>query len=228
MPSFKKQNAFLIAPSLLAADFSRLGSEVESLEQAGADALHWDVMDGHFVNNITLGPFQIQCLRKKTSLLFDVHLMIENPENYIDSFIEGGADHLTLHVETLENVPATLSLIRQKNVSVGLSLKPKTPVSEIIPFLDIVDLVLVMTVEPGFGGQAFLQDQKEKIKILKDKIRKSPRNKNIFIEVDGGINETTALDCQECDILVAGSYIFNKKSNYKESIKNLKNIRRDV
>ena len=217
----KKQNHFLVAPSLLSADFSCLKKEIKALEKAGADALHLDIMDGHFVPNITLGPSQVQALRKVTDLVFDVHLMIENPERYIHDFIKAGADYLTFHIETLKDPQAVISSVKEQGCCVGLTLKPQTPFSEMTPFLDHVDLVLVMTVEPGFGGQKFLKEQTSKIRNLK------ALNKDFLIEVDGGVNSQTALDCVDCDILVSGSFIFQSE-DYQVPIEQLKAIRRPV
>lgn len=211
--------SFLIAPSLLASDFSKLSEEIQSVEKAGADWIHLDIMDGHFVPNITFGPSVIKSLRKTTSLPFDVHLMIENPEKFIDEFIQAGADYLTLHIETLKNPSETLQNIRKQGCRPGITLKPETHVDQILPFLPLVDLVLIMTVDPGFGGQKFMGDQLEKVKTVKEMAKEL--NHDLFIEVDGGINKDTAALCKDVDVLVAGSYIFSSPS-YKEAIDNLK------
>lgn len=206
----------LIAPSILAADFSSLGDEVCSVEAAGADWLHIDVMDGHFVPNITIGPGVVKSLRKKTDIFFDVHLMISEPDRYIDDFVNAGSDMITFHVESIEQPEKLISKIKKSGIKAGLSLKPGTPVEEVLPFLDIVDMVLVMTVEPGFGGQEFIVDMLEKISSLKEKF-------SGHLQVDGGINSETSRKVREAgaDVLVAGSAIFGK-DDYKKAILDLK------
>lgn len=213
-------NNIIVAPSLLSSDFANLQKEIEAVTQAGADWLHIDVMDGHFVPNITIGAPVVKSIKKVSTLPLDVHLMIENPEKYVDSFIEAGADILTIHVEAAKNPRAILEKINQK-VKSGITLRPGTPLKEIIPYLNLVDLVLVMTVEPGFGGQEFMKDQLTKVLEL-SKFRETNKLK-FHIEVDGGINNVTAKSCVEAGAtaLVAGSYVF--KSDYKEAIQALKN-----
>ena len=208
---------FLIAPSILSADFSRLKEEIEKIEQAGADWVHVDVMDGHFVPNLTLGAPVVKCLRPVTELPLDVHLMIEKPEKYIGDFAKAGADYMTVHIEAVKDVTACLTQIRELGCNPGITLKPGTPVDEILPYLPQVDLVLVMTVEPGFGGQSFMKDQIEKIDRLKAEIEK--QNLKTLIEVDGGINIETAKQCRNADVLVAGSFVF--KNDYKYAIEGL-------
>lgn len=214
-----------IAPSLLSADFSILGDEIEKVTTAGADWLHVDVMDGNFVPNLTLGMPVIKSVKPKTKIPMDVHLMIERPERYIENFIAAGANTLTLHVEASQHLEESFKKIKSLGCIPGITLRPGTPVEAIKPYLHLVELVLVMTVEPGFGGQSFMQDQVSKISMLK-----SWRNQkigNYLIEVDGGINEKTAPICiaAGADVLVAGNAVFNGEktvSNYKNNISKLR------
>jgi len=200
-----------VAPSILSADFSRLLDEVKIVEEAGADYIHIDVMDGHFVPNITIGPPVINCLKGKTSLKFDVHLMIENPERYVDDFIECGADILTVHQEASIHLHRLINYIKSRGVKPAVALNPSTPLSSIEYILDDISMVLIMTVNPGFGGQKFINTMLRKIKDLRQML--TERNLNILIEVDGGINEENARDIVEAgaDILVAGSAIYKSK-----------------
>lgn len=216
--SKEKLSGKLVAPSILSADFANLESEISAITKAGADWVHVDVMDGHFVPNITIGIPVVKSLKKISSLPLDVHLMIENPERYVEEFVRAGSDFLTIHVEATEDVEGTLTKIRALGAKAGISIKPKTNIDKIIPFLGLVDLVLVMTVEPGFGGQSFMADQVEKIDRLSS--LRSKMGLNFLIEVDGGINSKTVLDCKNADVFVAGSFIF--KNDYAESIKALK------
>jgi len=211
-----------IGASLLSADFSRLGTEAKRAEKGGADFLHFDIMDGHFVPNITFGPATVKALRNKTSLPFHIHLAIQNPEKYIESFAKAGSDLLTVHAETCPNLEQILGQIRQQGVKAGVALNPKTPLSSVEPILDKIDLLLIMTVEPGFGGQAFLPATLPKIREAKEKVQK--RRINLEIGVDGGINEKTAPLVVEAGVnaLIAGSAIYGAK-NVKRAIQRLRN-----
>lgn len=211
-------NRFLIAPSILSADFARLKEEIAAVEKAGADWIHVDVMDGHFVPNLTIGAPVVKSLRRVTELPLDVHLMIDHPERYVKDFAEAGSDYLTIHVESTADVAGTLKMIREYKMKPGITLKPGTPVEKILPYLGHVDLVLVMTVEPGFGGQSFMADQVKKISRLRAEIEKSKLS--TLIEVDGGINVDTAKSVREADVLVAGNFVF--KGNYGAAIAALK------
>ncbi len=196
----------LVSPSILSADFAHLGRDVASLEKKGADWVHVDVMDGSFVPNLTIGPDVVKAIRPYTKLPFDVHLMIEKPSMFIEAFADAGADWITVHLEVAENLENLIAQIKKKGKKVGLSLRPGTSVSKIIPFLPMIDLVLVMSVEPGFGGQPFQKKALEKIVALKDLI--GP--KKVLISVDGGVNAETAPACRlaGADVLVAGSFVF--------------------
>ncbi|MCU9600101.1 ribulose-phosphate 3-epimerase [Pallidibacillus thermolactis] len=210
-----------IAPSILSADFSLLGREVKDVEKAGADYIHIDVMDGHFVPNITIGPLIVEAIRPVTSLHFDVHLMIENPENYIQNFVHAGADYISVHVEACKHLHRTIHQIKETGVRAGVVLNPATPVEMIRDVLTDVDLVLLMTVNPGFGGQKFIPNVLKKI----EKVRRwrDEQNLHFEIEVDGGINAETAKLCVAAgaDVLVAGSYIFNNKDR-REAIESIR------
>ena len=199
-----------ISPSVLAADLSNLASEVKDIEASGADMVHLDVMDGMFVTNISFGLPVIQSLRSKTNIIFDVHLMIDAPERYANRFIEAGADILTFHLEACEDSSDLLARIREQGVMAGISIKPGTPVEEVYPYLDQCDMVLVMTVEPGYGGQKLIPETLEKV--IKIKAEAKMRGLNIEIQVDGGINGENAKDAISAGatILVAGSSVFGK------------------
>jgi ribulose-phosphate 3-epimerase len=196
----------LVACSILSSDFSRLRDEVTRMEEAGADMVHVDVMDGHFVPNITIGQPVVKALRKATRLPLDVHLMIKDPEKFAGEFIDAGADILTIHVEASKTIKQTLALIKKRNVRAGLSINPPTALEHVMPYLDLTDMILVMTVNPGFGGQAFIEEVVPKIAQLRAVY---PRD----IEVDGGINTDTAREvCRAgANILVTGSYLFSAK-----------------
>lgn len=201
------KNNIIVAPSILSSDFANLEKEINRIEKAGANWVHVDVMDGHFVPNLTIGAPVVKALRKVTGMTLDVHLMISNPEKYIKDFALAGSDIITFHYEaTLENTQKVIDLIKSFGKKAGLSIKPKTEVSAIKQYLKDVDLVLVMTVEPGFGGQKFMPDCAEKIKELKELV-----SGNTHIEVDGGINDKTGKICTTygADALVAGSYVFS-------------------
>jgi len=203
------KNMIKIAPSILAADFSKLAEEVKEVEAAGAALIHIDVMDGHFVPNITMGAIVVEALRPVTKLPLDVHLMIENPNLYIEQFAKAGADYITVHVEACTHLHGTLQLIKSYGVKSGVVLNPHTPIEAILHVLDEIDLVLIMTINPGFGGQKFIHSVVPKVKQLADVIRE--RGLSIEIEIDGGVNEETIIPCVEAGatILVAGSAIFN-------------------
>ncbi|MDC0350410.1 ribulose-phosphate 3-epimerase [Candidatus Pelagibacter sp.] len=208
-----------ISPSILSADFSQLGNEIKRLEEGGADMIHVDVMDGHFVPNLTIGPPVIKALRKQCSLKFDVHLMISPVHKYIESYAEAGADIITIHPEATDDLEASILKIKQLNKKVGVSLNPGSKIDLILDFLDKIDLVLIMSVNPGFGGQKFMPEVLEKIKKLR-KIQ-DERNLNFDIEIDGGINFEnckTAIDAG-ANILVSGTTIF--KSNDGDIKKNI-------
>lgn len=199
-----------IAPSILSADFAKLGQEIIEVEKAGADYIHVDVMDGHFVPNITIGPLIVEAIRPVTDLPLDVHLMIENPDTYIPAFAEAGATIISVHQEACVHLHRTIQLIKDAGVKAGVVINPGTPVELIKPILPNVDLVLVMTVNPGFGGQSFIQEAVHSISKLA--AWRKTLNLDFEIEVDGGVNVDTAYQCVEAgaDVLVAGSAIFNK------------------
>ncbi len=210
-----------ISPSILSADFSRLGEEIAAIEKAGADYIHIDVMDGSFVPNITIGNEVVKSLRKNTKLPFDVHLMINNPDNHIRSFAEAGSDIITIHQEASIHLDRSIDLIKSFNKKAGISIVPSTHEDALDYVLEKLDLILVMTVNPGFGGQKFLSSQLRKIENLRKKIEKI--GKKIELEVDGGINEQTfkSVISAGADVLVSGSYIFSS-SSYSAAISKLR------
>ena len=229
---------FIVAPSILSADFSRLGEEVRAVEQAGADRLHIDVMDGHFVPNLTIGVPVVKSLKKISSIPLDIHLMANEPEHIVPLFLSTGVDSITIHLEALQErrpeilMHRILEKIHQEKIMVGVALKPKTPVEKIFPFLSQLDLVLIMTVEPGFGGQSFLPEQIPKISAVKKELAKQGLN-HVLVHVDGGVNDKMVklLSVREnavqnespvqADVLVAGHFVFKHK-NYKTAISLLK------
>ena len=212
-----------ISPSILSADFSKLGEEIVALEKAGADYIHIDVMDGHFVPNITIGPEVIKRLRPVTKLTFDVHLMIAPVNNFIKDFADAGADIITFHPEATENVSETIKLIKKLGKKVGISLKPKSQLNLIENYLEEIDLILIMSVEPGFGGQKFMPEVLDKMKKIKDLVDK--KKLNIDIEIDGGINFDNSKKAKEfgANILVSGSTVFKEHDgNLKKNIQLLR------
>ena len=209
-------NKILVAPSILSADFANLERDIKKVENAGADWLHIDVMDGHFVPNITIGVPVVKSIKKITNIPLDVHLMIENPEKYIEPFANAGADILTFHYEAVQNPKEVLLKIRENGMKAGISIKPKTPANVLDELYNYIDLILVMTVEPGFGGQKFMHECAEKLLHYKNL-------NNIYLEVDGGINDETAKIAVKngANVLVAGNYIY-KSDDIKKAVSSLK------
>ncbi|MBC8378106.1 MAG: ribulose-phosphate 3-epimerase [Planctomycetes bacterium] len=212
-----------IAPSILSADFTRLGEEIKAVEDAGADWIHVDVMDGHFVPNITMGPIIVEAARQTTSLPLDVHLMIENPDRFISDFISAGADLISVQAETCTHLNRTVQLIKESGARAGVVLNPATPIQAIQWVLEDIDFVLIMSVNPGFGGQQFISNSLEKIRELKKLIQSS--DLSVLIQVDGGVNKGTIKDVSlaGADVFVAGSAVFGS-DDYKETIRTFRSL----
>jgi len=210
-----------IAPSILSADFAKLGDEIRSVENAGADWIHVDVMDGHYVPNITMGPLIVKAARDVTSLPIDVHLMIENPDRYINDFAKAGASVISVHVETCVHLNRTIQMIKESGLRAGVALNPSTPLSSLDWILEYIDLVVIMSVNPGFGGQTFITNTLEKIRALRSMI--DDRNMSTLIEIDGGVCEENIEDISIAgsDVFVAGSAIFGSP-DYKKTIAGFK------
>lgn len=210
----------LIAPSLLSCDFSKMGEEIARMDKAGADWMHLDVMDGHFVPNLTFGAPIMKWVRPFSDKPFDVHLMISDPLRYIDDFADAGADIITFHIESDSDIDKTIDKIKSRGIKAGLVLKPKTPAEAVFPYLDRLDLVLVMTVEPGFGGQSFMADMMPKVEAIKAEINR--RGLNVLIEADGGIGDATIAEVARAgvNVSVAGTAVF-KAENPSQAIKRL-------
>ncbi len=211
----------LVAPSVLAADFSRLGEEIERVEKAGCDLIHLDVMDGHFVPNLTFGPALVASCRKWSGLTFDAHLMVSHPKMFVESFAKAGADHITIHIESEDDANETIEAIKAAGCSVGICLKPKTQAEALLPYIDKIDMVLVMTVEPGFGGQSFMHDMIPKIKTVSELIAKSGRR--IHLQVDGGIDagNVSLVASAGANVLVAGTSVFKSPAGADVAIEKL-------
>jgi ribulose-phosphate 3-epimerase len=219
--SAKSNAKKMIAPSILSADFTRLAEELRAVEDAGADMIHVDVMDGHFVPNITIGPFIVEAVKRATSLPLDVHLMITNPEKYIKDFAEAGSDIITIHAEATKDLKQTLGDIKKLGKKAGVSINPGTPVSAIKDVIEEADLILVMSVNPGFGGQSFIEDALDKIKNIRAILDEA--NSEAILEVDGGIKISNIKNAGEAgaELFVAGSAVFGS-DNYKETITEMK------
>ena len=216
------KNDYLISPSILSADFTRLGDQIKEAEDAGADWFHVDIMDGHFVPNISMGPFIVEAVRRATDLPLDVHLMIEKPERYLENFASAGASNMTVHIETCPEMDQTLNHIHKLGCNAGITLNPPTPAERIKPYLGQVDLVLVMTVNPGFSGQTFMPEMVQKISQINGFLDQS--NPEALIEVDGGIGPNTIRQCYEegARVFVAASAIFKNPGGIQDGIQSLR------
>lgn len=214
----------LVAPSILSGNFGALSDEAKRLEKAGADAIHIDIMDGHFVPNLTLGPRAVEAIRRSTDIFLDVHLMIYHPFEFVERFVKAGANRITFHMEATEDILETIQYIQKCNIEVGLSIRPETSPELIVKFLDQLDLILIMTVNPGFGGQSFMSEVLDKIQFIKRAC--STRKLTPYIQVDGGINHQTAKQCIDAgaNFLVSGSYLFHQP-DMKKAITALKELK---
>ncbi len=217
-----QKKGIMVAPSLLAADFGELAAEIARVELAGADMLHCDIMDGHFVPNLSFGGPVLKSVRKKTDLVFDTHLMITDPLRYIDNFLGNGSDHITFHVESNDNPDQVITACRDAGISVGISIKPATPASAVMPYLEKVDMILIMSVEPGFGGQSFMPQVLPKAEELRREI--DSRNLNVLLQIDGGIDAKTVIPAAAAgiDVMVAGTSVFRHPEGAETAIRILK------
>ncbi len=218
----------LVSPSLLAADFSDLANEIKRIEDAGADMLHLDIMDGHFVPNISFGPPVVSAIRKKTDMFFDTHLMLSNPAKYIEAFAKAGADLITFHVECDDDPDEVIALCRKFDLKVGMVIKPKTPAEALFPYLEKIDMILVMSVEPGFGGQSFMSGVLGKCRTLRDEITK--RGLPLLLEIDGGIDSRTVIPSAQhgVNLMVAGTSVFRHAEGAVKAIEVLKDAEKEL
>ena len=211
-----------LAPSILSCDFGRLAEEIAAVEAGGADWIHVDVMDGHFVPNLTIGPVVVEGARRSTDLPLDVHLMIEQPDRYLSEFADAGADLITVHVEATENLHATLGRIRELGIKAGVAVKPGTPLKSVKPAADLIDLLVVMSVEPGFGGQSYIPESTDKVR--RARVLLSGEGRGAAVEVDGGVDETNAAELGEAgaDVLVAGSAVYGHRGGPRKGAQALR------
>ena len=218
----------MVSPSLLAADFSNLEADIKRIEEAGAEMLHLDIMDGHFVPNISFGPPVVTAIRKKTDIFFDTHLMLTNPAKYIEPFAKAGADLISFHVECDDDPEEVIALCRKFNLKVGMVIKPKTPAEALFPYLEKIDMVLVMSVEPGFGGQSFMSEVLGKCRTLRDEI--TGRNLPVIVEIDGGIDAKTVIPSVQhgANLMVAGTSVFRHPEGAVKAVELLKNAQKDL